>query len=244
MCEYGLSLAAVLRQSAHRLWGATLVGHPVPKVAELHAEIKLIRPGDMVAELTTFYMGRPHEDAVGRLVACRREALRYDDPEDYDRPLRDRSEVAWYIELLDGRVFRWHNASFIRVLEDPVPDAERAAWAGGARRRHDIAQSPRSRSGSAVRWRSRTSRPAAGFDGRQRMIKLASVRQKIRRRIARDDDPKPVKGMARQWVRCRRCDWVGYYDYVPFSLSRPILTMGCGCWPFDEVAERIEMRGQ
>lgn len=73
------------------------------------------------------------------------------------------------------------------------------------------------------------------------MIALKSVKQKIRRRMKRKADPKPDKGLERQWVRCRKCNWIGYYDYVPYGLERQILTMGCSCGSFDEVAENIEM---
>lgn len=71
------------------------------------------------------------------------------------------------------------------------------------------------------------------------VITLKSVKQKIRRRMKRKADPKLDKGLERQWVRCRKCDWIGYYDYVPYGLSRSILTMGCACGSFDDVAERI-----
>lgn len=51
--------------------------------------------------------------------------------------------------------------------------------------------------------------------------------------------PPISKGYVRQWVRCKRCGRVAYRDYVPFSLSNPILTMPCGHWPFDDVTEEI-----
>ncbi len=35
-------------------------------------------------------------------------------------------------------------------------------------------------------------------------------------------------GFRRQWVKCRECSWAGYYDYTPFGLGNPILTLGCG----------------
>jgi hypothetical protein len=39
---------------------------------------------------------------------------------------------------------------------------------------------------------------------------------------------KPVmKGYERQWVKCRKCGRVAHYDYVPYSLSNPIMTMPC-----------------
>ena len=40
--------------------------------------------------------------------------------------------------------------------------------------------------------------------------------------------PKIPVGYKRQWVKCRQCGNVAYYDYVPFSLSNPITTAPCG----------------
>ena len=46
----------------------------------------------------------------------------------------------------------------------------------------------------------------------------------------------------RQWVRCRECGRPGYYDYVPYSLSNPVMTLPCGhgaAQRFTDAAERI-----
>ena len=40
--------------------------------------------------------------------------------------------------------------------------------------------------------------------------------------------PPPPKGYERQWLQCRRCQTVMSYDFVPFSMSRPILSTTCG----------------
>jgi hypothetical protein len=40
---------------------------------------------------------------------------------------------------------------------------------------------------------------------------------------------KPISpGYERQWCRCRVCGNVTYYDYVPYSLSNPIMVAPCG----------------
>lgn len=39
--------------------------------------------------------------------------------------------------------------------------------------------------------------------------------------------PKVAKGYKRQWRQCRACKCVAYYDYVPYSLSNPIMCMPC-----------------
>jgi hypothetical protein len=40
--------------------------------------------------------------------------------------------------------------------------------------------------------------------------------------------PAPLSGYKRQWLRCRTCQCVQYYDYVPYSLSDPIHLTRCG----------------
>lgn len=40
--------------------------------------------------------------------------------------------------------------------------------------------------------------------------------------------PPISKGFERQWLRCRECGRVQFYDYQPYSLSRPILVTACG----------------
>jgi hypothetical protein len=39
----------------------------------------------------------------------------------------------------------------------------------------------------------------------------------------------PIRqGFERQWMRCRTCGRIQYYDYQSYSLSRPIMTTACG----------------
>ncbi len=40
--------------------------------------------------------------------------------------------------------------------------------------------------------------------------------------------PPVMKGYNRQWLKCRTCANVAYYDYVPYSLSNPIRWTPCG----------------
>lgn len=35
-------------------------------------------------------------------------------------------------------------------------------------------------------------------------------------------------GYRRQWVRCKECHKASFYDYIPYSLSNPIMTLPCG----------------
>lgn len=39
--------------------------------------------------------------------------------------------------------------------------------------------------------------------------------------------PPLESGYARQWTQCRTCGNIAFYDYVPYSLSRPIMTLPC-----------------
>jgi DNA-directed RNA polymerase subunit N (RpoN/RPB10) len=43
--------------------------------------------------------------------------------------------------------------------------------------------------------------------------------------MARDES---LPGFVRQWVRCRTCRRLAYYDYQPYSLSNPVRTLPCG----------------
>jgi hypothetical protein len=38
----------------------------------------------------------------------------------------------------------------------------------------------------------------------------------------------PWPGYKRQWVQCRQCGRVAFYDFVPYSLSNPLMTLPCG----------------
>lgn len=43
-----------------------------------------------------------------------------------------------------------------------------------------------------------------------------------------DRFPKPLKGYERSWVACKVCSNIAYYDFIPYSLSNPTLTLMCG----------------
>ena len=34
-------------------------------------------------------------------------------------------------------------------------------------------------------------------------------------------------GKKRQWVKCNKCARPAYYDFTPYSLSNPVMTMPC-----------------
>ena len=39
--------------------------------------------------------------------------------------------------------------------------------------------------------------------------------------------PKLLAGYKRQWKRCKKCGRVQYRDYIPYSMSNPILVAAC-----------------
>lgn len=41
------------------------------------------------------------------------------------------------------------------------------------------------------------------------------------------EPPKVTSGYKRQWVKCKICGNVSFYDYVPYSLSIPIMLPPC-----------------
>ena len=43
-----------------------------------------------------------------------------------------------------------------------------------------------------------------------------------------DKLPAVLEGMSRQWVKCTKCSQIAWYDYIPYGLGNPILTLPCG----------------
>jgi hypothetical protein len=56
------------------------------------------------------------------------------------------------------------------------------------------------------------------------------------KRIINKDLPM-TKGMRRKYVKCCKCKNRAYYDYVPYSLSNPIMWASCGHSLKDEYKE-------
>ena len=54
----------------------------------------------------------------------------------------------------------------------------------------------------------------------------------------------PRPGHRRLWIECRRCLRLSYYDYVPFSFSKPVMVMPCKHDPrqVNFLAEEIAMQ--
>ena len=52
--------------------------------------------------------------------------------------------------------------------------------------------------------------------------------------------PMVLSGFKRQWVKCKSCGYVAYYDYVPFSLANPVMTLPCGHGIAERFYEAVE----
>lgn len=110
---------------AYNLYLSTLVGDPAPRIKQLGDRISRPVVGDMVLEVSTIHDETRVGTRLGRLV---REALEpMYTPEGWyaegnagpDEPIpRERVQ---YIELSDGREYRWHNARFITVPTEITP---------------------------------------------------------------------------------------------------------------------------
>lgn len=106
--------------TAYNLHGACLVGNPAPKVAAMYERMKSPQVGDLVLEISTIWDPERVGTRLGRLLRHVREPVYT--PEEWgangggDDPIP--TESIWYIELADGREYRWHNASFIAVFTE------------------------------------------------------------------------------------------------------------------------------
>lgn len=120
------SIARLIGTSVYNAHGAVLVGNPARVTEALYERMKDVRIGDWVVEQTTILMpNRSALDAVGRLIKITQEKVDFGDPNfvwdgaEEGRP--HPTETCTYIRTLDGREFRWTNASFISVpTEHPI----------------------------------------------------------------------------------------------------------------------------
>lgn len=108
---------------AYNLYGATLVGNPAPFVEELGGRIRHFVPGDLVLECSTIHMRERDGTRLGRLIRTAFEPLWT--PEEWaakgeDDPDEIPVVQMWYLQLADGREYRWHNARFIAVPTDII----------------------------------------------------------------------------------------------------------------------------
>lgn len=111
-------LAREIATAVYNAYSNTLVGTASPRVHELNDRIRDVRIGDLVIEHTTCLMpSRPALDAVGYLLRDVWEPVKFSDPDfvwdEKEEGQPHPKERIFYIRTLDGREFRWENASLI-----------------------------------------------------------------------------------------------------------------------------------
>lgn len=123
-----MDLRRLLYVNAYQVYLGTLHSCGAPITRATHDVLTSPRPGHLVMEISTIYMPERDEWRFGRLLR-RVDEPRYSADEWREQGARDDEPIptqrAWYIELPDGREFRWDNAEFIRVLEDNDTARER-----------------------------------------------------------------------------------------------------------------------
>ena len=113
----------LLYVNAYQVYMGTLHSCSAPITRELAEIIRAPRPGDLVMEISTIYMPERDEFRFGRLLRKVNEPTRTQEEWAEEGGRQDEAvpmQIVWYIELPDAREYRWHNAGFIRVLDEPV----------------------------------------------------------------------------------------------------------------------------
>ena len=114
-------IATAFRRLAYNAYYATLVGNPAKITEDFGNRMKDPMPGDFVIEISTIYRskGTGDIDAIGILEEQVREKIQWDDSDFvWDEEAEGQphpTELITYIRTLDGRRFRWSNASFIAL---------------------------------------------------------------------------------------------------------------------------------
>lgn len=118
-------IARTMGVCAYTAWVAVLCGNPTGNQEQLNKRMRDIQVGDWIVETTTILMSvtgrsyRPALDAVGRLVKITQEKVVFSDPDFvWDETAEGKphpTEACTYIKTLDGREFRWTNASFVSI---------------------------------------------------------------------------------------------------------------------------------
>lgn len=129
-------LARAIVTMAYNASGTVIMGNPTMRVEDLYRRFNDIQIGDLVVETSTALMDgrrgekyyRPALDALGYLVKITWEPVVWGDPDFvWDEAVEGKpepTEKCVYIKTLDGREFRWTNASFISCpIEWPIRGA-------------------------------------------------------------------------------------------------------------------------
>lgn len=124
------AIATAFRRCAYNAYLNTLVGSAPPRVIEALERMKNPRVGDWVIETTTVWMGtRSDLDGIGILEEIAREPFVFSGDPDFvwDEEVEGAphpTETVYYLRTMDGRRFRWTNASIVAVpteLRSAIP---------------------------------------------------------------------------------------------------------------------------
>jgi hypothetical protein len=128
MAEYASQreLARIIRTVTYNAYIATLVGSAPPCTLKFNEFLRKPEFGQWVMETTTVGMGnRSDLDGVGILLRITQEPVVFSDPDfAWDEEVEGQphpTEACTYIRTIDGREFRWTNASFIAVPTKLMP---------------------------------------------------------------------------------------------------------------------------
>jgi PAS domain-containing protein len=117
-------IAAAMRIAAYNAYACTLIGTPPGIVVKAGDRIKNPQRGDWVIETSSIWRGQPHIDGIGILDAVEMEPVDFNDPDFvWDEASEGRphpTERVYYLRTMDGRRFRWTNASIVAVYTDLV----------------------------------------------------------------------------------------------------------------------------
>jgi hypothetical protein len=106
-------IATALRCAAYNAYSLTLSPSSPP---EAFKWFKSVEPGQLVLETSTIFHRHRDCHGIGWLLKTTQEPF----PGDWDNeppPL----ETCWYLKCFDGVVYRWTNASFVRVPDSVNP---------------------------------------------------------------------------------------------------------------------------
>lgn len=119
------ALATMLRRSIYNAYRATLIGTPPLVTIRYQDRSRSPVVGDLVIEASTVYRSRGTTDldSVGILEEdCREKVIFSGDPEFvWDEEVEGEphpTERVFYIRTLDGRRFRWTNATMVAAVSE------------------------------------------------------------------------------------------------------------------------------
>ena len=118
------AIATAFRRSAYNAYRNTLIGNAPKIVTDAFDRMTAPEIGDWVIETSTVHRMRHSPssdlDGIGILEAVEWEKVVFGDPEFvWDEEAEGKphpTEKIYYIRTMDGRQFRWSNASIVAIL--------------------------------------------------------------------------------------------------------------------------------